>query len=125
MPAMDRPTGNPVREQIRVPLLPSSTFSTATSDEDATVMRPEINLASGGGQGDVSAMSEVVDNDSAEIDVYRLTEQVKGAMEGAVKAASKKVEEGVEKVKEGEGMVRQVWRGFVDDLLGERKVGKA
>ena len=79
-------------------------------------MRPQIETASADGTNVVSAMSEVVDNHAAEIDPFELTVQVGKAAKGVVVG-------GVEKLK-GKGVVGELWSGFVDDLLGAKKVGK-
>ena len=70
------------------------------------VIRPMIETASADSDGVVSAMSEVTDNHAMDIDMYELTKTVGKASKGL----------GVEKV----GMVRELWTGFVDDLLGKK-----
>ncbi|KAG8622855.1 hypothetical protein KVT40_009366 [Elsinoe batatas] len=73
----------------------------------------------------VSPMSEVSDNSAVEIDFEKVLEGV-GSMAGEVVEGGRerervrvKVEEVREKGEEGLG---RVWRGFVDDVLGERKL---
>ena len=101
------------------------------------VIRPTIETASADGTNLVSAMSEVTDNHSVEIDMFGtlvlvplstasianirslsdLTKQVG-------KAAKGMMDTNVENVKKSGGMMREVWNGFVDDLLG-KKTAKA
>ena len=88
-------------------------------------MRPQIETASADSDGVVSAMSEVVDNHAAEIDPFELTVQVGRAAGGVVREGVERVKrEGLERVEGKKGVVGELWSGFVDDLLGERKVGK-
>lgn len=108
--------------QIRVPLLPDNYYparnTAALKDAVEPVMRPEISIVSDRATPVASAMSEVVDNHAVDLDPYDLTSKVHAA-------ASKITGIPVEKVNEP-GMIRQLWNGFLDDLLGEKtKVGKA
>ncbi|MCJ1390057.1 hypothetical protein MMC18_002915 [Xylographa bjoerkii] len=108
-------------EIMRIPLLPDNydppRRSAAHQEAMEPVIRPTIETASADGTNVVSAMSEVTDNHSVEIDMFDLTKQVG-------KAAKGMVENNVESVKQSGGMVREVWGGFVDDLLG-KKMAKA
>ena len=83
-------------------------------------MRPEISTASADGThiASPSAMSEVTDNHAAELDPYDLAMQVG-------RAANKVVSEKVEVLREG-SVVKELWSGFLDDLLGgSKKASKA
>ncbi|MCJ1404744.1 hypothetical protein MMC11_007970 [Xylographa trunciseda] len=104
-------------EIMRIPLLPDNyeppRRSLAHQEAMEPVIRPTIETASADGTNMVSAMSEVTDNDSVDIDMFDLTKQVG-------KAARGMMEDNVESVKKSGGMVKEVWSGFVDDLLGKR-----
>lgn len=82
-------------------------------------MRPEISVVSSADThiAGPSAMSEVVDNHAMDIDPFDLTSKVHAA-------ASKIVGVPVEKMNEP-GMLSELWNGFLDDLTGAKKVGKA
>ena len=60
-------------------------------------------------------MSEVTDNHSIELDPYNLTEKV--AM--AARKIAVEMKEGV-----NEGVLRQLWNGVLDDILGARTLSK-
>ncbi|MCJ1377671.1 hypothetical protein MMC17_000767 [Xylographa soralifera] len=104
-------------EIMRIPLLPDNyeppRRSLAHQEAMEPVIRPTIETASADGTNIVSAMSEVTDNHSVEIDMFDLTQQVG-------KAAKGMMEKNVENVKKSSGMMREVWSGFVDDLLGKK-----
>ncbi|MCJ1290465.1 hypothetical protein MMC34_002003 [Xylographa carneopallida] len=108
-------------EIMRIPLLPDNyeppRRSVAHQEAMEPVIRPTIETASADGTNLVSAMSEVTDNHSVEIDMFDLTKQVG-------KAAKGMMDTNVENVKKSGGMMREVWNGFVDDLLG-KKTAKA
>jgi len=108
-------------EIMRIPLLPDNyeppRRSIAHQEAMEPVIRPTIETASADGTNMVSAMSEVTDNHSVEIDMFDLTKQVG-------KAAKGMMENNVESVKKSSGMMKEVWSGFVDDLLG-KKMAKA
>ena len=70
---------------------------------------------SGGSHTTVSAMSEVTDNHAIELDPYNLTEKVAIA----AKKMAAEMKEGV-----NEGVLRQLWNGVLDDILGARKLPK-
>ena len=62
-------------------------------------------------------MSEVTDNHAIELDPFDLTRKVS--------MAAKKV---VGNMKDGlkeEGIVRELWTGLLDDLLGPKKISRA
>ncbi|MCJ1414695.1 hypothetical protein MMC32_001022 [Xylographa parallela] len=108
-------------EIMRIPLLPDNyeppRRSIAHQEAMEPVIRPTIETASADGTNVVSAMSEVTDNHSVEIDMFDLTKQVG-------KAAKGMMENNVENVKKSSGMMKELWSGFVDDLLG-KKTAKA
>jgi len=104
-------------EIMRIPLLPDNyeppRRSIAHQEAMEPVIRPTIETASADGTNVVSAMSEVTDNHSVEIDMFDLTKQVGKAAKGMMK-------NNVETVKQGGGMMKELWSGFVDDLLGKK-----
>ena len=79
-----------------------------------------------------SPLSEVVDNDAAEIDPFHLTELVGRARRSAAAAvesssASVASASAVASNKGGEagGVVKELWGGFVDDVFGKRSEVKS
>lgn len=110
-------------EVLRIPLLPDN-YSPLRNDEDhgesvESVIRPEISTVSADSThiDSPSAMSEVTDNHSMELDPYDLTSKVTAA-------AAKVTQVPEENLKEP-GWVKEIWNGFLDDLLGSRKHSKA
>lgn len=80
-------------------------------------MKPEIHYV--GELSDTngpSPMSEVVDNDAADINPFDLTEQVGRARRRAVSSAEAAGGGG----EEG-GVVKELWGGFMDDVFGKGK----
>jgi len=100
-------------EIARIPLLPNNydppRRSVAHQEAMEPVIRPMIETASADSDGVVSAMSEVTDNHAMEIDMYDLTRTVGKAAKGVGKV-----------VEEKGGAMRELWGGFVDDLLGKK-----
>jgi len=109
-------------EVLRIPLLPDNYSpdrkSEALQEAVEPVMRPEISTVSADGTHITgpSAMSEVTDNHSVELDPYTLVTAVNAA-------ASKMTALPIEKLKEP-GVIKQFWDGFVEDLMGGKKVHK-
>ncbi|MCJ1244443.1 hypothetical protein MMC30_001641 [Trapelia coarctata] len=101
---------DPAPEIARIPLLPnnyeSPRRSVAHQEAIEPVIRPMIETASADSDGVVSAMSEVTDNHAMDIDMYDLTRTVGKAAKGL----------GKEQV----GAMKELWTGFVDDLLGKK-----
>lgn len=128
----------PVRAEIRVPILPHIESEDANAildhhdvdaeagglDEsgDSAVMKPQIltvteTLADGAHvdldlNGHASPMSDVQDNHGTEMSVDALTE-----LAGTVGKSARKL---VDKVPE-QPAIKRVWSGFLDDLLGEKR----
>ena len=128
----------PVRTEIRVPILPHIESEDANAmldhhdidaeagglDEsgDSAVMKPQIltvteTLADGAHvdldlNGHASAMSDVQDNHGTEMSVDALTE-----LAGTVGKSARKL---VDKMPE-QPAIKRVWSGFLDDLLGEKR----
>ncbi len=118
------PKAPPLPEVVRPPLLPDNDSpppGTAVSDKEAAiepVIRPEITTVCADGThiDTPSAMSEVTDNDAAELDPYDLASKVTAAAAKSTDVATKKMEE--------PGSARALWNGLLDDLFGEKKVSK-
>ena len=113
----------PQPEVLRIPLLPDND-SPLRSDEDhgesvESVIRPEISTVSADSThiDSPSAMSEVTDNHSVEVDPYDLTSKVT--------AAAAKIAQVPAKNSKKPGLVMEIWNGFLDDLLGSEKHSKA
>jgi hypothetical protein len=108
---------------LRVPLLPSTVLSptstlnsyAAEAEAEHTVMRAEIITVSADSThiSAPSSMSEVSDNTA--IDFQGMAEKVSAAA-ARFKAGS---------IDETAGMAKQVWSGFLDDLLGPKHGAKA
>ncbi|KAL4938991.1 hypothetical protein BDV06DRAFT_199729 [Aspergillus oleicola] len=83
-----------------------------TNPSSTSPMKPQVYTVSGDGANVfASPMSEVVDNDSVEIDPFSLTEAVGRSRF----AAELKSEQG-----KASGVVSELWSGFLDDLLGPK-----
>lgn len=113
----------PPPEVLRIPLLPDND-SPLRSDEDhgepvESVIRPEISTVSADSThiDSPSAMSEVTDNHSIELDPYDLTSKVTAAAAKIAQVPAKNLKE--------PGLVTEIWNGFLDDLLGSEKHSKA
>ena len=110
-------------EIMRIPLLPNNFFpprrSEAHQEAIESVIRPEISTVSADSThiASPSAMSEVTDNHAIELDPYDLTSKVTAA-------AARMAGMPVEKLKEP-GAVQEIWGGFLDDLLGSKKMARA
>ncbi|KAL8787775.1 MAG: hypothetical protein Q9195_007606 [Heterodermia aff. obscurata] len=109
-------------EVMRIPLLPTNFFPSRSShahqEAVESVIRPEISTVSADSThiASPSAMSEVTDNHAIELDPYDLTAKVTAA-------AKKMGELPADKLREA-GVVKELWMGLLDDLMG-RKVGRA
>lgn len=110
-------------EVLRIPLLPDNNSplrnGEVRGESVESVIRPEISTVSADSThiDSPSAISEVTDNHSIELDPYDLTSKVTAA-------AAKMAQVPAENFKEP-GLVTEVWNGFLDDLLGGKKHSKA
>ena len=94
--------------RVQIPLAPDSKVAKpAIVVEDAVVHRPEISTNSADIPQNVAYMAEVHDNSAAEIDYDRLADVVSGTASKVSGATN-------------EGALKQVWNGFLDDLLGPK-----
>ncbi|PYI06654.1 hypothetical protein BO78DRAFT_397126 [Aspergillus sclerotiicarbonarius CBS 121057] len=115
MPSMAEIDGAAARADPQIPILSDIyTHYDATQPQDAP-MKPQVYTVSGGG-ADVSAspMTEVVDNHSVDIDPFSLTETVGKSRFG----------QELNKQQNGSsepGVVRELWSGFLEDILGPKQ----
>ncbi|KAJ5610357.1 hypothetical protein N7510_007076 [Penicillium lagena] len=107
----------------RVPILPDLSSSSPVSSSQsphpysgAPPMKPQIYTVAGAG-ADVAAspMSEVTDNHAVDIDPFSLTEAVGRSRVGEELSRG-------EKGRREPGIVRELWTGFLDDVLGPKEV---
>ncbi|KAL9097345.1 MAG: hypothetical protein Q9165_000772 [Trypethelium subeluteriae] len=99
--------------QVQIPLAPDSTQvnpDAASFAEDAAVHRAEISTSAADIPHNVAHMAEVHDNSAAPIDYHTLADVVAGTA-SKLSSATK------------EGTLREVWNGFLDDLLGPKSGG--
>ncbi|KAL4927193.1 uncharacterized protein BDV17DRAFT_292864 [Aspergillus undulatus] len=96
-----------------VPILPDFYTHHDATSPSGSPMKPQVYTVSGDGANvSASPMSEVVDNDSVEIDPFSLTEAVgKSRYAAELKSEQSK----------GTGVVSELWSGFLDDLLGPKQ----
>lgn len=105
------PPKNPF-SKLRVPLLPdnytpdrSSNSAHSLEELDAAVPGPEIHIVASHPEDVMPAtISEVVGNDGLDVDIGQLTQNFSKAAE-AIKAP---------------GLLKEVWGGFLDDILGPK-----
>ncbi|KAN0085219.1 hypothetical protein V8E54_001686 [Elaphomyces granulatus] len=102
--------------QPRVPVISDMRHSSDSGAQPLLPMKPQIYTVSEMAS-DISAspMSEVVDNHALEIDPFKLTETVGKSRHGEsqrIAAAS---------MQQQNGMIGQLWTGFLDDLLGPKE----
>ncbi|PWY93715.1 hypothetical protein BO94DRAFT_532647 [Aspergillus sclerotioniger CBS 115572] len=115
MPSMAEIDGAAARADPQIPILSEIyTHYDATQTQSAP-MRPQVYTVSGGA-ADVSAspMTEVVDNHSVDIDPFSLTETVGKSRFG----------QELNRQQNGSsepGVVRELWSGFLEDLLGPKQ----
>lgn len=100
----------------RVPILPDLFAHTDNQvTQTAPPMKPQIYTVAGTGAAvPASALSEVVDNDSVDIDPFNLTEAVGRSRFGEeLQRQSNGVRE--------PGVIRELWTGFLEDVLGPKQ----
>ncbi|KAJ5569926.1 uncharacterized protein N7459_009356 [Penicillium hispanicum] len=117
MPSMADLDGAPVRSAIRVPVLPDLSSHQDSASPSAPPMKPQIYTVAGSG-ADVaaSAMSEVVDNHAVDIDPFSLTETVGRSRTGEELQRRANGSQASEP-----GVMRELWAGFLDDVLGPKE----
>ncbi|RDH21024.1 hypothetical protein M747DRAFT_28597 [Aspergillus niger ATCC 13496] len=115
MPSMAEIDAPAARADPQIPILSDIyTHYDPTQSQEAP-MRPQVYTVSGGA-GDISAspMTEVVDNHSVDIDPFSLTETVGKSRFGE---ELKRQQNGTSEP----GVVRELWSGFLEDLLGSKQ----
>ncbi|KAL3481607.1 hypothetical protein BJX99DRAFT_253526 [Aspergillus californicus] len=97
--------------EVPVPILSEIYNNYDPTSPLSAPMKPQVYTVSGDGANvSASAMSEVVDNDSVDIDPFSLTEAV-----GKSRYAAEM------KQQDADSGVAQLWNGFLDDLLGPKQ----
>lgn len=112
LPSMAEIEAPPPRAGPRIPVFPDVYRSHADLDVEYTPspMKPQIFTIA---DNAASAMSEVVDNHSVEIDPFTLTEAVGRSRQGE--------ELKKQQALQGKGPIKEFWAGFLDDLLGPKQ----
>ncbi|KAK4695607.1 hypothetical protein P7C71_g2176, partial [Lecanoromycetidae sp. Uapishka_2] len=106
---------------LRVPILPHNDTAPSQNNEAfESVVRPEISTVSANGThiDSPSSMHEVTDNHAIELSPFDLTSQVSNA---ATAAAVQMTGMSAERLKEP-GVVKELWEGMMDDILGSKKL---
>ncbi|KAG0156856.1 hypothetical protein PDIDSM_4038 [Penicillium digitatum] len=115
MPSMADLDAAPLQRGIQVPVLPELPSIPWRQTPTAPPMKPQIYTVSGAG-ADVpaSAMSEVVDNHAVDLDPFSPTEAV----------SRSRVGEEIQRRSNGSsepGVIRELWAGFLDDVMGPKQ----
>ncbi len=78
-------------------------------------MRPTITTASADSThiGAPSALSEVLDNAAIDYDLHHMSD--------SVSSAARKIQAAIAPSESPQGIIRQVWNDFLDDVLGPAK----
>lgn len=117
----------PESETLRVPLLPDNVAPPLEHTNNAhhdfhmqPVSRPQIHTVSADSThiDSPSAMSEVMDNHTIEVDVFDLTRKVKNA---AAARMSEVAIMGAEEVEKQRGLVGNLVNGMMDDVFGPKR----
>lgn len=115
MPTMSEMDAAPVRSMPRVPVLPDLHSIEEPASQSAPPMKPQIYTVAGGDVTAASAMSEVVDNHSVDIDPFSLTEAV-----GRSQIGEQQQRQANGSGSREPGVMRELWTGFLDDVLGPK-----
>jgi len=103
---------------IQIPVLPDQYSHRESSSTSAPPMKPQIYTVSGAGVVSASPMSEVVDNHSIDIDPFSLTEAVGRSRFG------EETKRRASSSPTGQGIMRELWSGFLDDILGPKETAR-
>ncbi|KAI9829753.1 MAG: hypothetical protein M1819_005990 [Sarea resinae] len=124
MPSME--AAGALDDAVRVPLLPDNFFPqrdtgkniSTEAEPDAPVPRAVIFTTSADSThiSSPSAMTDVVDNGAITMDPFSLAEKVSLAAASQLSGATLSAEQAKQP-----GAIKQVWSGFLDDLLGAKK----
>ncbi|KAE8146705.1 hypothetical protein BDV25DRAFT_162014 [Aspergillus avenaceus] len=114
MPSMDEVDAPARAADPQIPVLPDSyTHFNPTQAADPP-MKAQVHTVSGGADVSYSPMAEVVDNNAVDLDPFSITEAVRKSRSG----------EELQKQQNGSsepGVVKELWTGFLDDLLGPKQ----
>lgn len=103
------------RPAPQIPVLPDLYSHHESASPSAPPMKPQIYTVSGSGVVAASPMSEVVDNHSIDIDPFSLTETVGRSRVG------EEVQRRTNGSSSNQGVMRELWSGFLDDVLGPKE----
>lgn len=126
MPSMEELHSTVPAPGPRIPILPDlydhpqPTLTTPTAATGShPPMKPQVHTVAGA-TNDVAAspMSEVVDNESVDIDPFSLTETVGRSRLGEMLQRNNGSASGEK------GVVRELWGSMLDDLLGPKQLRK-
>jgi hypothetical protein len=103
-------------EIFRMPILPTNSSTTHAEAAGESVIKPEIHTVSADSThiSTPSAMHEVTDAGFEGFD-----------LSGTVAVMGEKVMEVGEGARKEAGVVRELWEGLLDDVLGKKRVGGA
>lgn len=106
-------------EIFRMPILPTNSSTTHAEAMDESVIKPEIHTISADSThiSKPSAMHEVTDGHGAGFEGFDLS--------GKVAVIGEKVTEVGEGARKEVGVVKELWEGLLDDVLGKKKMGGA
>jgi len=128
MPDFQTATEQPI-EKLRVPLLPdnyspdrSPSSAHAIESQEISIPRPEISVVAAHPEMVLPAMlSEVVGNESEEVDIGQWTKGFTFSPEKWMPAALTEAVQGGEEGEKAGGTLRELWSGVVDDIFGEKR----
>lgn len=107
----------PVRPTPRIPVLPDLYSHVPRTSLSDPPMKPQIYTVAGAGPDiSASALSEVVDNHAVDIDPFSLTEAVGRSRVGEELQRRSNGGDSAES-----GVLRELWSGFLDDVLGPKQ----
>lgn len=128
-PKLFAPEFNPEPAAIRVPIMPHVDSDTA----EAVLERyPELDAAAGGYQdtagghgGVLKPQIEAINDDAASAmsdvhDGHHVNEMSVEALTALTDTVSKSARQFADKAQDSNSTVRQIWDGFLDDLLGPK-----
>lgn len=115
MPSMADMETTISRPATQIPVLPDLYSHHESTSSSAPPMKPQIYTVSGTGVVAASPMSEVVDNHSIDIDPFSLTEAVGRSRVG------EEVQRRTNGSSSNQGVMRELWSGFLEDVLGPKE----
>ena len=129
--AIEPPPTNPFA-RLRVPLLPdnyspdrSANSPHAAESVDEALAKPEISVVAAYPEMVLPAMmSEVVGNDGLDVDIGQLTKGFVHTPIAYMQSVKESVTETIAE-KTGDGGLKELWSGIVDDILGPKSGSKS